>query len=56
MSSPADPVRTGANGEDSARGMGAQQPVALHNCSRIGRVANPPGFSFSGWFRSSRRR
>jgi hypothetical protein len=56
MSSQVEPVLTGANGEDSARGVGAQQPVALHNCSRIGRVANPPGFSFSDWFRSSRRR
>jgi hypothetical protein len=30
--------------------------VAVHSCSRIGRVANPPGFSISEWFRSSRKR
>ena len=34
----------------------AQHPVLVHSCSRLGRVANPPGFSFSNWFRSARRR
>lgn len=33
-----------------------QGPVAVFNCSRIGRVANPPGFSFTELFRSARRR
>lgn len=32
------------------------QPVAVYNCSRIGRVANPPSFSLTDWFRSARRR
>ena len=26
-------------------------PVAVYSCSRIGRVANPPSFSFTDWFR-----
>ncbi len=33
----------------------AQRPVLVLSCSRLGRVANPPGFSFSDWFRSGRR-
>lgn len=56
MSSHGDPVSTGTDGVDSARGVAGQHPVATLNCSRIGRVANPPGFSISDWFRSSRRR
>jgi hypothetical protein len=34
----------------------AERPIAVHNCSRLGRVANPPSFSFAEWFRSARRR
>ncbi|WP_197420394.1 hypothetical protein [Mycobacterium sp. NAZ190054] len=56
MSGPREPVVAGVDGENSARGAKAQRPVAVHNCTRIGRVANPPGFSFSGWFRSGRGR
>ena len=33
-----------------------QGPVAVYNCSRIGRVANPPGSWFTELFRSARRR
>ncbi|WP_172798317.1 hypothetical protein [Mycobacterium sp. GA-1285] len=33
----------------------AQTPVAVYSCNRLGRVANPPGFSFSELFRSTRR-
>ena len=56
MSSPVDSVVTEADGEDSARGAAVAQPLAIRNCSRLGRVANPPGFSIADWFRSSRRR
>lgn len=31
-------------------------PIAVHSCSRLGRVANPPSFSFTDWFRAARRR
>jgi hypothetical protein len=34
----------------------AQAPIAVYNCSRLGRVANPPSFSFTDWFRFARRR
>jgi hypothetical protein len=30
-------------------------PVAVQSCSRLGRVANPPSFSFTDWFRARRR-
>jgi hypothetical protein len=33
----------------------AQRPVLVYSCSRLGRVANPPSFSFADWFRSGRR-
>lgn len=56
MSSPGDLVGTGADGQDSASVVAAQRPVAVRNCTRIGRVANPPGFSFTEWFRAGRRR
>jgi hypothetical protein len=32
------------------------EPHVIHNCSRLGRSANPPGFSFSDWLRDRRRR
>lgn len=56
MLSPGDPVVAGADGDDSAHGIAVQRPVTVHSCSRIGRVANPPGFSISEWFRSGRKR
>ncbi|MBB2991785.1 hypothetical protein FHR72_003275 [Mycolicibacterium iranicum] len=56
MSSPVEPMVTETDGEDPAGGVATQQPVVVYNCSRIGRVANPPGFSFTDWFRPSRRR
>ena len=34
----------------------AQGPVAVYNCSRIGRVANPPRPWFADLFRPGRRR
>ncbi|MDT5387123.1 MAG: hypothetical protein QOE04_764 [Mycobacterium sp.] len=38
-------------GEDVA----VQRNVLVSNCSRLGRTANPPGFSFSDFFRFGRR-
>jgi hypothetical protein len=35
---------------------GAQGVVTVHSCARIGSRANPPGFSFLGWFRFGFRR
>jgi hypothetical protein len=35
---------------------GAQGVATVHSCARIGRRANPPGFSFLGWFRFGFRR
>ncbi len=43
----------GAHGDDDVT---AQRPVAVYNCSRLGRVANPPSSSFADLFRSARRR
>lgn len=34
----------------------AHEPTVIRNCSRLGRSANPPGFSFSDWLRDLRRR
>lgn len=56
MSGPEDPVSAGPGSDDSAIDVTSQRPIAVHSCSRIGRVANPPGFPFSAWFRSGRRR
>jgi hypothetical protein len=39
----------------AADGVTAQRPVLVISCSRLGRVANPPSFSFADWFRSARR-
>lgn len=30
--------------------------TAVINCSRLGRTANPPSFSLTGWLRPRRRR
>ena len=32
------------------------EPAIVRNCSRLGRSANPPGFSFSDWLRDRRSR
>ena len=56
MSSLGEPVSPGADGEDTACGVAAQRPVTVHSCNRLGRVANPPGFSLTDWFWSGRRR
>ena len=33
-----------------------QRTVVVYTCNRLGRTANPPGFSLSDWFRPRRRR
>jgi hypothetical protein len=45
----------------SANGVAAQVTDAhgtavVRNCSRLGRSANPPGFSLSDWLRERRHR
>jgi hypothetical protein len=47
---------TGVVDACSADVVTAQLPVAVYNCNRLGRVANPPSFSIADWFRSARRR
>ena len=49
-------LTSGASGASSADDVTAQLPVMVYNCNRLGRVANPPHFSFAAWFRSARRR
>ena len=34
----------------------ANRAVVVHDCSRLGRTANPPTFSLIDWFRFGRRR
>ncbi|MEZ0338783.1 hypothetical protein ACAG25_02245 [Mycobacterium sp. pV006] len=41
---------------DAVDGTDGQQPTAVRSCSRLGRVANPPGFSLPSWLRAGRRR
>ncbi len=33
-----------------------QRVIAVHNCNRLGRTANPPRFSATDWFRFGLRR
>jgi hypothetical protein len=47
---------TGAGGAHVEDEVTAQGPIAVYNCNRLGRVANPPSFSLADWFRSARRR
>ncbi len=49
-------LATGAGGAHADDEITAQGPLAVHSCSRLGRVANPPSFSFADWFRAARRR
>ena len=49
-------LSTGACGTGSAEDITTQQPIMVYTCNRLGRVANPPSFSFVDWFRSARRR
>jgi hypothetical protein len=56
MSSIDASLTAGASGTDSADDVTAQRPLMVYTCNRLGRVANPPSFSFADWFRSARRR
>ena len=49
-------LTAGASGANSADDVTAQRPIMVYSCKRLGRVANPPSFSLSDWFRSARRR
>jgi hypothetical protein len=53
MSQVDGPFAAGANACDEVTAPG---PLAIYSCRRLGRVANPPSFSFADWFRSARRR
>ncbi len=55
MAGLSEPVSPGASGDTSDLDVTAQRPIAVHTCSRLGRVANPPGISFSAWCRVGRR-
>lgn len=56
MSQPGGSFGAGATGVHASAEVTAQIPVAVYTCNRLGRVANPPGFSFADWFRTARRR
>jgi hypothetical protein len=49
-------LASGASNVHAAEDITAQLPITVYSCSRLGRVANPPSFSFADWFRSGRRR
>ena len=46
-------VSSGSHADDDVT---ARYVVVVYNCTRLGRTANPPGFSFADWFRFGRRR
>lgn len=52
------PTSAGAdNAHPSHRSdVAAQRPLMVHSCSRLGRTANPPGFSLADWLLPGRRR
>jgi len=41
----------GPHGQPAERREGTEVPVRVHNCSRLGRAANPPRAGFGGWLR-----
>lgn len=49
-------LTAGASSAGSADDVTAQRRIMVYTCNRLGRVANPPSFSFADWFRSARRR
>lgn len=55
MRSPDSSTRPPAN-QIAVKVPDAHPPAAIRNCSRLGRSANPPGFSFSDWLRDRRSR
>lgn len=46
-------VSSSSHADDEVAG---ERTVVVYNCTRLGRTANPPRFSFSDWFRFGRRR
>ena len=56
MSQMSASLATGGIGARADDEVTAQGPAVVYSCSRLGRVANPPGFSFADLFRSARRR
>jgi len=56
MSSLDEPVPSGRGGEATVCGVAAQPVVTAYSCNRLGRVANPPGFSLTDWLLPGRRR
>lgn len=48
----------GADNADASRraDVAAQPPLMVYSCSRLGRTANPPGFSLTDWLLPGRRR
>jgi hypothetical protein len=56
MSQSSASFAAGAGTPDIGDEVTAQGPVAVYSCSRLGRVANPPGFSLADLFRAARRR
>ncbi|GAT07150.1 hypothetical protein RMCN_0283 [Mycolicibacterium novocastrense] len=56
MAQPSGSFAADGAGAGASAEVTAQIPVAVYSCNRLGRVANPPGFSFSDLFRSTRRR
>jgi hypothetical protein len=49
-------ITSGALGAHGADEITARRPLTIYSCSRLGRLANPPGFSIADWFRAARRR
>lgn len=56
MTALGEPGAAGTGGEGTHGGVTGQRPVAVYSCSRLGRVANPPGFSLPAWLSAGRRR
>ena len=43
--------RQGPHGQPAERRDGRELPIRVHNCSRLGRAANPPRARLGGWLR-----
>jgi hypothetical protein len=56
MSQTSASISSGAPSGHAADEITAPLLLTVYTCNRLGRVANPPSFSFSDWFRSVCRR
>jgi hypothetical protein len=56
MSHEREPFAANADCSSSYDAVTGRGLIAVHSCSRIGLVANPPTFSLADWFRGARRR